>query len=608
MNHILGRAMLFETLAEVFERLETTSSRLQLIAILTDLFKKADPEDIDKVVYLVQGELWPQWRGEPELGVGEKLLIKAISLSLSIPEAEVERLYKKQGDLGRVAEHLKAVKRVQGGGLTAFMGKQVRKLSVSEVYNSLVKIARLVGEGSRDLKIKILVSLLQDASPKEAKYIVRLVEGNLRLGVGDATIMDALAIAFGGSDAMRSIVERAYNIRADLGNIASILAKRGIEALKELTPEVGIPIRPMLAERLDNAREILEKVGGKAIAEYKYDGERAQIHKKGDQVYIFSRRLENITHQYPDVVEMTNKHVKAKEAIIEGEIVAIDPETGDMRPFQELMHRKRKHDVGDIAKKYPVVVRLFDALYVDGQDLTGAPLPQRREILERIVEQSQSFSIANYIVTDDPEELDRFFLKALEEGCEGIVVKAIHQKAIYQAGARGWLWIKYKRDYKSEMIDSVDLVVVGAFYGKGRRAGFFGTVLLAAYDPQNDVFKTVCKVGTGFTDQDLAEMNNMLQPLIINHRHPRVVSDIEPDVWVVPQLVMEVIGAELTLSPLHTCCKDSVRKGAGVSIRFPRFIRWRPDKRPEDATTEKELLEMYIRQLKKISEEGVEQP
>ncbi|MEM4971454.1 MAG: ATP-dependent DNA ligase [Sulfolobales archaeon] len=600
--------MLFETLAEVFERLETTSSRLQLTAILTDLFKKADPEDIDKVVYLVQGELWPQWRGEPELGVGEKLLIKAISLSLSVPEAEVERLYKKHGDLGRVVEHLKAVKRTQGGGLTAFMGRQARKLSVSEVYNSLVKVARLVGEGSRDLKIKILVSLLQDASPKEAKYIVRLVEGNLRLGVGDATIMDALAIAFGGSDAMRSIVERAYNLRADLGNIASILAREGIEALKELKPEVGIPIRPMLAERLDNAREILEKVGGKAIAEYKYDGERAQIHKKGDQVYIFSRRLENITHQYPDVVEMVRKHVKAREAIVEGEIVAIDPETGDMRPFQELMHRKRKHDVSDIAKKYPVVVRLFDALYVDGQDLTGAPLPQRREILERIVEQSQSFSIANYIVTDDPEELDRFFLKALEDGCEGIVVKAIHQKAIYQAGARGWLWIKYKRDYKSEMIDSVDLVVVGAFYGRGRRAGLFGTVLLAAYDPQSDVFKTVCKVGTGFTDQDLAEMNKMLQPLIINHRHPRVVSDIEPDVWVVPQLVMEVIGAELTLSPLHTCCKDAVRKGAGVSIRFPRFIRWRPDKRPEDATTEKELLEMYIRQLKKISEEGVEQP
>jgi DNA ligase-1 len=600
--------MLFETLAEVFERLETTSSRLQLTAILSDLFKKADPEDIDKVVYLVQGELWPQWRGEPELGVGEKLLIKALSLALSIPEAEVERLYKRQGDLGKVAEHLKAVKKSQSGGLTAYMGKQARKLSVSEVYNSLAKVARLVGEGSRDLKIKILVSLLQDASPREAKYIVRLVEGNLRLGVGDATIMDALAIAFGGSDAMRTVIERAYNLRADLGNIASILARGGIEALKELKPEVGIPIRPMLAERLDNAREILEKVGGRAIAEYKYDGERAQIHKREDQVYIFSRRLENITHQYPDVVDMVKKHVKARKAIVEGEIVAVDPETGDMRPFQELMHRKRKHDIGDIAKKYPVIVRLFDALYVDGQDLTGAPLPQRREILEKIIEQSQGFSIASYIVTEDPEELDKFFLKALEDGCEGVVVKAMHQKAIYQAGARGWLWIKYKRDYKSEMIDSVDLVVVGAFYGRGRRAGLFGTVLLAAYDPQGDVFKTVCKVGTGFTDQDLAEMNKMLQPLIIKHRHPRVVSDIEPDVWLVPQLVMEVIGAELTLSPLHTCCKDAVRKGAGVSIRFPRFIRWRPDKRAEDATTEKELLEMYLRQLKKISEEAVEQP
>lgn len=603
MNHIMGMVpMLFETLSETFERLETTSSRIQMTAILTELFKKADPEDIDKVVYLLQGELWPQWKGEPEIGVGEKLLIKALSLALATPESEVEKLYKRLGDLGRAAEQLKASKKTPTGGLIAFMGGQTRKLSVSEVYNSLARVARLVGEGSRDLKIKILVSLLQDASPKEIKYIVRLVEGNLRLGVGDATIMDALAQAFGGGDASRPIVERAYNLRADLGNIAKILAKEGIEALKKISPEVGIPIRPMLAERLDNAREILEKVGGRGVAEYKYDGERAQIHKKGDTIQIFSRRLENITHQYPDVVEMARKHIKAREAIVEGEIVAIDPETGEMRPFQELMHRKRKHDVSDIAKKYPVVVRLFDVLYVDGEDLTEKPFNIRRETLERIVEQGPSFSIASYIVVEDPEDLDRFFLKAIEDGCEGVVVKAIHQKAVYQAGARGWLWIKYKRDYKSEMIDSVDLVVVGAFYGRGRRAGLFGTVLLAAYDPEKDVFKTVCKVGTGFTDQDLAEMNKMLQPLIIKHRHPRVVSDIEPDVWIVPQLVMEVIGAELTLSPLHTCCKDAARQGAGISIRFPRFIRWRMDKKPEDATTEKELLEMYIRQMKKIEE------
>ena len=594
--------MLFETLAETFERLENTSSRIQLTAILTDLLKKADPDDIDKVVYLAQGELWPQWKGEPEIGVGEKLLIKALSLALAVPEAEVEKLYKKLGDLGRAAEQLKLSKRSPAGGLVAFMGGQARKLSVSEVYNSLARVARLVGEGSRDLKIKILVSVLQDASPREAKYIVRLVEGNLRLGVGDATIMDALALAFGGSDAARPIVERAYNLRADLGNIARVLAKEGIEALKRISPEVGIPIRPMLAERLDNAREILEKVGGRGVAEYKYDGERAQIHKKGETIYIFSRRLENITHQYPDVVEMARRGIKAGEAIVEGEIIAVDPETGEMRPFQELMHRKRKHEISDIAKKYPVVVRLFDALYVDGEDLTGKPFQARREILERIIDQMPSFSIANYAIIEDPEDLDSFFLKAIEDGCEGVVVKAIHQKAIYQAGARGWLWIKYKRDYKSEMIDSVDLVVVGAFYGKGRRAGMFGTVLLAAYDPEKDVFKTVCKVGTGFTDQDLAEMNKMFQPLIISHRHPRVVSDLDPDVWIVPQLVMEVIGAELTLSPIHTCCRDSVRQGAGISIRFPRFIRWRPDKKPEDATTEKELLEMYIRQMKKIEE------
>ncbi|HIP65956.1 MAG TPA: ATP-dependent DNA ligase [Pyrodictium sp.] len=600
--------MPFKILADILEKLERTTSRTQMILYLVELFKKTPPETIDKVIYILQGKLWPEWKGLPELGVGEKSLTKAAAIALHVSEHVVEQLAKKYGDVGKAIEYLKREKDREVGkpvGLLAFMPKKTgaaEELTVEKVYDTMARIALATGEGSRDLKIKLLASLLTEASPKEAKYIARFVEGRLRLGVGDATIMEALALVFGGSAAKRPIIERAYNLRADLGIVAKILATQGIDALKNVHPEVGIPIRPMLAERLNNPVEILKKVGGKAIVEYKYDGERAQIHKKGDQVWIFSRRLENITHMYPDVVEMAKKYLKANEAIVEGEIVAIDPETGELRPFQILMHRRRKHDVLQAMKEIPVAVYLFDILYCDGEDLTLKPLPMRRKYLEDVVEQTERWRIAENIVTDDPDMLEKFFLKAIEDGAEGVMVKAIHDRSIYQAGARGWLWIKYKRDYKSEMMDTVDLVVIGAFYGKGRRGGKFGALLMAAYDPDTDTFKSVCKVGSGFTDEDLERLDDMLKPYIRQTKPPRVDSTMRPDVWVEPALVAEIMGAELTLSPIHTCCYGWAKSGAGISIRFPRFIRWRPDKRPEDATTTKELFEMYKRQLRKVEE------
>ncbi len=606
--------MEFELLANTFEKLEAVSARTQMTLYLVDLFKKTPADLIDKVVYLMQGRLWPDWKGLPELGVGEKGIIKAIVLATHSKESEVEQLRRKYGDLGTVAALLKErLEKTPGKpvGILAFLPQQQvkkKKLTVQEVYDTLAKIALAQGEGSRDLKIKLLARLLTDASPKEAKYIVRFVEGRLRLGVGDATIMDALAIVYAGSQAYRPVIERAYNLRADLGMVAKILATEGIEALKKIKPEIGVPIRPMLAERLNNPVEILKQVGGKAIVEYKYDGERAQIHKRGDQIWIFSRRLENITRQYPDVQEYARKYIKAHEAIVEGEIVAVDPETGELRPFQELMRRKRKHDIHIAMKEVPVHVYLFDVLYVDGEDYTQKTLPERRRKLEEIIEQSDEFRIAEYIITDDPQELEEFFLKAIEDGAEGVMVKAIHGKAIYQAGARGWLWIKYKRDYKSEMIEPVDLVAVGAFYGRGRRGGKYGTLLMAAYDPKTDTFKTVCKVGSGFTDEDLDRMMEMFKPYVIPNKHPRVDSAMKPDVWFQPAIVAEIIGAELTLSPVHTCCYGWAKPGAGISIRFPRFIRWRPDKGPEDVTTTEELFEMYKRQLRKITEEQTATP
>ncbi|MCS7106798.1 MAG: ATP-dependent DNA ligase [Acidilobaceae archaeon] len=589
----------FEALAKTLQALENISARTQITQMLVQLFLQTPPQVIDKVVYLVQGRLGPEWKEIPELGVGEKYIIKAISIAFGASEEAVSKSFKATGDLGEVAERLASRPR---RGLAGLLGEERRELTVSRVYDALVRIAYAIGEGSRDLKIRSLAGLLSDAGPTEAKYLVRLVEGRLRVGVGDATILDALAIAFGGSSELRPQVERAYNLRADLGDVARIIATKGVEELQRVEPQVEIPIRPMLAERGRDAREIMEKVGGRAIAEFKYDGERAQIHKRGDKVIMFSRKLENITLRYPDVVEMARRGIKAREAIVEGEVVAIDPETGDMRPFQELMHRKRKHEIERAVKEVPVKVFLFDALYVDGRDLTLEPLPVRREVLESIVEPSESWEIAKYKVVEEAEEVEKFFLEAVEQGAEGIMVKAIHDKSVYTAGARGWLWVKYKRDYKSEMIDTVDLVVVGAFYGTGKRGGKLSSLLMAAYDPEEDMFKTVCKMATGFTDEELDRMNEMLKDKIIPQRHPRVDSRMKPDVWVVPHYVAEVLGAELTLSPIHTCGLNAVKEGVGVSIRFPRFVRWREDKRPEDATTEGEIVEMYRRQLKKVEE------
>jgi DNA ligase-1 len=376
-----------------------------------------------------------------------------------------------------------------------------------------------------------------------------------------------------------------------------------MEGIEKFRVSINEPIRPMLAERLSSPEEILEKLGGKCVAEYKYDGERLQAHKQGERVTLYSRRLENISSQYPDAVELFKKHVRAKEAILECECVAVDPDTGEMRPFQELMHRRRKYGIEKAIKDYPVSLFMFEALYVDGKDLTLEPYPTRRKTLERVVEKSDRTKVADYMIAKNAVELEKFFLEAIENGCEGLVCKSIGKDSVYQAGARGWLWIKYKRDYKSEMTDTVDLVVVGAFHGRGKRAGAYGALLLAAYNPQNDTFETVTKCGTGFTDEDLAKLPKILQRHIVQHKHPRVNSTLQADVWFEPSVTIEVLGAEITLSPIHTCALDSVRKGSGLAIRFPRFTgNYRPDKAPEDATTSGEILEMYRNQLKKISE------
>jgi DNA ligase-1 len=583
----------YSVIADAYKKIEATTKRLEMTDHLVKLLKDTPKDVIDKVVYLTQGKLYPDFVGI-EIGIAEKLAIRAVARATGHSENEIEEDLRKTGDLGETAQKFLR-KRTQ----VSFFPKP---LTVERVYETLDKMARSTGAGSMDLKINLLAGLLSDASPKEAKYVIRTVTGSLRLGIADMTVLDALAIAFGGGKETREHLERSYNISSDLGRVAKTVAEEGIASIKEFEVSLGEPIRPMLAERLGSPTEILEKLGGKCVAEYKYDGERIQAHKKGDKIILFSRRLEDITDQYPDGGELIRKHVKAKEAIIEAECVAVDPDTGEMKPFQELMHRRRKYGVKKAMEEYPISLFMFDALYVDGKDLTLEPYPVRHQHLEKIIEQADHVKVAENIIADDPEELETFFEKAVENGCEGLVCKSVNEDAVYQAGARGWLWIKYKRDYRSEMTDTVDLVVVGAFHGRGKRAGTYGALLLAAYDHNEDVFKTVTKCGTGFTDEDLDKLPKMLGKHRMPHRHPRVVSTIEADVWFEPAVVMGTLGAEITLSPIHTCAMDVIRKDSGLAIRFPRFTgNYRLDKSAEDATTVQEVVEMYRGQLKKVA-------
>ena len=573
--------MLYNEVVVAYQELASTSSRLRMSNILVELLRATPLDLLPKLVYLTQGRLYPEFAAI-EIGMAERLVLRAVAAASGRPEAEVQADLAQRGDLGASAEHL-----LQGH-------RSAPTLTVPEVYGALDLIARTSGPGSVASKVASLTALLERATPAEARYLVRTATGKLRLGVADMTLLDALTIACTGSNDARPIVERAYNLCSDLGAVALELARSGPGALESFHPEPFRPIRPMLAERLKDPRDILAKLGGRCAAEYKYDGERLQVHKRGAEVRIFSRRIEPITAQYPDAAQLTRDGLRAETAIFEAEAVARDPDTDEILPFQNLMRRKRIHAVAEAARALPVSLIAFDLIYLDGEDLTRRAYAERRARLEQVVTTSPRFQLAERQIVASVPELNAFFDLAVSAGTEGLVCKSLAPDAVYQAGSRGWLWIKFKREYVSEMTDTVDLVVVGALHGRGRRGGTYGSLLLAAYDPAADVFRTVTKVGSGFSDADLAALPRRLAPYVIAHPHPRVDAKLAADVWFVPAVVLEVIGAEVTLSPIHTAALGRFRPGSGLAIRFPRFTgRWREDKAPEDATTIDELAEMY---------------
>lgn len=585
--------MKFSLVAETLGYMEGTTKRLELTQHLVDLFKITPPEIIPKVVYLLQGKLRPDHEGI-EIGVAEKIAVKALSKSSGVPVPKIEHEYKKVGDFGQTTSTI-----LEQKTQTTFLKEDI---TVERVYDTLFKIAELKGNRSQDMKMKYISSLLNDASPAEGRFIAKIITANLRLGIADYTILDALSIAFTGSKENRVLLEYAYNVCSDLGRVAEAVAKNGTEELKHFQVSVFSPIRPMLAERVKSPEEAHEKMGQEYAAEYKLDGERVQIHIQKETTILYSRSLENITSYYPDIVEKIGKAIKAKEAILEAEAVAINENTGEFLPFQELMHRRRKYNITKAVQEYPITVNLFDIMLADGKSCLDLSYRERRKILESIVTEDGFARVMPMTLVKTDDEVEDFLENAINSGCEGLMLKQLDSP--YRAGARASNWLKLKREYRNELGDSLDLVVVGAFYGRGRRTGKYGALLLSAYDEEEDAYPSVCKVGTGFTDESLDQIYQILSDKIIVKKDPRIDSGLEADVWFEPEVVIEIVASEITLSPIHKVALDQVRKGSGLALRFPKFTgKIRFEKTPENATSVDEVMTMYNNQKKVVQAE-----
>lgn len=556
--------------------------------ILAEFFKIADRKELRRIVYLSQGKLHPDFINK-ELGMADKLVMKAIKETSGTPMDKVEDLYVKIGDPGEVAEKL-IVKKKQ-------MALFSEELSVDRVFKSLTMIENAEGKDSQDKKMKILANLLHDSGPLEARYLCRTVTGRMRVGAGDMTILDALAIAF-ADKTERPEIERAFNVTCDIGLVAETIAEGGMEAIRNIHVSIGSPVKVMLAERMPSIFQVVEKMGGRCAMEYKYDGIRVQAHIGKDSVKLFSRRLEDLTNNFPDIAESLKEHSRYGECIIEGECVAIDRETGNMLPFQTVTHRRRKNDMESAMNEVKVRMFMFDILYADGNDMTNMPYLERRSALEQNIEMCDILQMTTMRIVNTPEEGENFFDGAIANRCEGIMAKSIEDESIYRAGSRGFLWIKYKKDYQQALTDSFDLAVVGAFYGMGKRAGKYGALLMATFDQETGRFGTVCKLGTGFDDAFLDRMPELLNPGLSESKPNILDAEMIPDVWFEPNVVLEVVAAEITLSPIHTAAKDLLKEGSGLGIRFPRFTgRVRDDKTAEQCTTVSEIVEMYSMQV-----------
>ncbi|MDO8619631.1 MAG: ATP-dependent DNA ligase [Candidatus Daviesbacteria bacterium] len=635
--------MTFATLSKYFEKLEETSSRLTLIEILAKLFDEVKTDEIAEVCYLLQGRVAPFYEAT-EIGMSEKLVAASIARAYGVKREEVLKEFGRVGDLGLVAEKLaqshSGVKRSEAIESQRSYRPMASRMTVEEVFKTLREIAKLTGNGTVEKKVVSLSGLLGKVDGVSAKHLVRIPLGASRLGIGDPTVLDGFAASKLGDRKKRKELEGAYNRTSDLGLIGETLWKSGLKAVQNLDVTVGRPIRSQLAERLPNAKTILEKMGGKAHVQYKYDGFRVQIHldrtgsslrakrsnlinneiatlplesrldflpPRDDKtvVRLFSRNLEETTLMFPDIIEGVKKQIKAKSIILDSEALAYSPESEEFLPFQETTKRRRKYGIEEMSKKLPLKAFVFDIMYLDGKSLMDLPLEARMKKLDEVlISPKGNQGSAEQVlipqpgeITDSADRIQTMFDDALTKGLEGLIVKRPDSK--YEAGGRNFNWVKLKRHSSGELKDTIDCVILGYIYGKGKRAEFgAGALLVGVYDKDKDEFVTVSKIGTGLTDEEWREIHKRADKIKVAHKPARVNSIMTPSVWIAPEIVIEVLADEITRSPNHTAGKTETE--AGYALRFPRLVKFREaDKRAEDSTTVSELIHMYKDQFKR---------
>lgn len=594
--------MKFKELAKYFKRIEETSSRLEMTRILAEFFKKIPESEIDKVLYLLQGRVTPLYE-RMDFGIAEKMIIRAAVDGLNIEKKSFIAEYKRAGDTGEAVEKFRKNSKT-------FKDKD---LSISQVFEILKKLATSGGTGSQEVKISLLSNLIRDLDSLSARYIVRIPTNILRLGFSDMTILDSFSWMLKGDKSLRPEIEKAYHVRPDLGFIGKVIKTEGIKGLKNVRPRIFTPIIMMRAERLSSASEIIDKIGACPV-EPKYDGFRLQAHyKKNGEVRLYSRNLEEVSFMYPDVIEGIKKEIHAKEIIFEGEAIGFDPAGGSFLPFQETVQRKRKYDIEEKVKEIPLKFFAFELLYINGENLLNTPYIRRRRKLESAIKLTGDISkdtilIAPETIVENEKKLELMFDDAISKGLEGIIAKK--SDGIYQPGARGWNWIKFKRSYSSKIDDTIDCLIMGYDFGLGKRVGFgIGAFLAGVYDQKNDKFKTVAKIGTGLSDEEWRELKKRCEKS--KSANKPALYDVDKmmavDGWVKPAIVVEIRADEITKSPVHTAGRamKKTKTGkadevdvAGFALRFPRLERFRDDKRPEEVTTLSEVEKMFKKQKK----------
>ncbi|XP_064462893.1 DNA ligase 1-like isoform X2 [Ornithodoros turicata] len=614
-----GEKVPYLALAKTLEKIDSISARLKMIETLCNFFRSVivlTPEDLIYAVYLCLNKLAPDYRGL-ELGVGESLLVKALAEATGRTPDKIKAEVTVKGDLGLVAESSRSNQRIIFAPAPLVM---------SNVFAKLKSIAQMTGNMVQSKKVDIIKGLLVACRQSEARFLVRSLGGKLRIGLAESSLLTALAHACVltppqkkdvldtsktmGSDALKKLLEEStlllkttYCECPDYDRIVAVLLEEGLEKLPEhcfLSP--GVPLKPMLAHPTKGVSQVLQRFQGESFTcEFKYDGERAQIHVLEDgSVHIYSRNQEDNTSKYPDVIRRLPSALapSTRSCILDSEAVAWDRESNTIQPFQVLSTRKRK-DASEEDIKVQVCIFIFDLLYLNGESLVRKSLRERRSLLWSAVREVPGETVfatsADLSTVDDIQE---FLEESIRGNCEGLMVKTLNTDATYEIAKRSHNWLKLKKDYLEGAGDTLDVVVLGGYRGKGKRTGTYGGFLLGCYDAENEEFQTVCKIGTGFVDKDLETHSQFFKDHVLNgpKSYYRYDASLEPDDWFDAVQVWEIKCADLSISPVHKAAQGLVDPEKGISLRFPRFLRIRDDKNPEDATTAAQVAELYKNQ------------